>query len=144
MSVSQLIIFRTRQKSRNVQEASMQREAPSSPEIEYAGNYAKLIKPEIAEKPIEDASRVFYLAEMTNMSLLLHDYNDSASKVHYQLPSDWEKRALVPSKVDDIELDILRSRGALSLPLQELCDKLVNAFFNWVAPTGPLSISSLS
>jgi hypothetical protein len=68
----------------------MQREAPSSPEIEYAGNYAKLIKPEIAEKPIKDAGRVFHLAEMTNMSLLLHDYNDSASKVHYQLPSDWE------------------------------------------------------
>jgi hypothetical protein len=32
----------------------------------------------------------------------------------------------------------MRSRGALSLPPQELCDELVNAFFTWVAPTVPI------
>jgi hypothetical protein len=116
----------------------VQREPSSSPEPEYAGNYAKLIKPEVAERPIDNAGRVFYLAEMTNMSVLIHDYHDPAPKVHYQLPLDWETRALVPSRMDDMELEILRIRGALSLPPQELCDQLVNAFFTWVAPIVPI------
>jgi hypothetical protein len=123
---------------RNAQETLAPKEPSSSPEPEYAGNYAKLIKPEVAASTIQDAGRVFYLAEMSNMSVLIHDYHNPASKVHYQLPLDWEKAPLLPSATDDIELGFLRARGALSLPPKEICDKLVNAFFTWVAPIVPI------
>lgn len=87
---------------------------------------------------IQDAGRVFYPAEMSNMSVLIHDYHNPASKVHYQLPSDWEQRTLVPTATDDIELEILRARGVFSLPPKEVCDQLVDAFFTWVAPIVPI------
>jgi Fungal specific transcription factor domain len=108
------------------------------PETEYAGNYAKLIKPEVATSTIQDAGRVFYLAELSNMSVLIHDYHNPASKVHYQLPLDWEQQSLVSTGTDDIELEILRARGALTLPPKAVCDELVNAFFTWVAPIVPI------
>jgi hypothetical protein len=75
---------------------------------------------------------------MSNMSVLVHEYSNPASKVHYQLPSDWEQRSLVSNGTDDIELEILRARGALSLPCKEVCDELVDAFFTWVAPIVPI------
>jgi hypothetical protein len=127
-----LSIFRTRPRRRNIQETS------SSPEPEYVGNYAKLMKPEVAKSTIQDAGRVFYLAEMSNMSVLLHNYHNPDSKVHYQFPADWEQQTIVPTRTDDIELEILRVREALSLPAKEVCDELVNAFFTWVAPIVPI------
>ena len=129
---------RTRPRKRNAQEIPASKERSSSPDPEYTGNWAKLIQPEVAESTIKDPGRVFYLAEMSNMSVMVHEYGNSASKIHYQLPSDWEKRSLVPNGTDDIELEMLRARGALSLPAREVCDELVNAFFTWVAPIVPI------
>ncbi|KAE9380146.1 hypothetical protein N431DRAFT_361501 [Stipitochalara longipes BDJ] len=129
---------RTRHRKRNVQEIPASKEPSSLPELEYAGNYVKLIQPEVAESMIQDPGRVFYLAEMSNMSVLVREYNNPASKVHYQLPSDWEQRSLVSNGTDDVELEILRARGALSLPSRETCDQLVHAFFTWVAPIVPI------
>lgn len=121
-----------------MQEDAAFKDPSSSPDLEYPGDYAKLIEPVATQTTIQDAGRVFYLAEMSNMSVVLHDSHKPASKVHYQLPPDWEDRTLVSSRTDDIELEILRARGALSLPPKEVCDELVDAFFTWVAPIVPV------
>jgi hypothetical protein len=127
-----------RPRRRSVQENPSPRESSSSPEPEYASSYAKLIKPVVSNSTIHDAGSVFYLSEMSGMSVLLHDYDYTTSKVHYQFPSDWERRELLSTETDNVEVEILRVRGALSLPPKEICDELINAFFTWVAPIVPI------
>jgi hypothetical protein len=98
--------------------------------------YAKLVKVETTEAKIEDPGRVAYLEEFSNMSILVHDYQGPAA-VHYPLPPKVEKDA-VSIQMNKIELEVLKSRGALSLPPRELCDELVHAYFKWVAPIVPI------
>lgn len=96
----------------------------------------KLVKPETANFEIEDPGRVAYLEEFSNMSLLIQEYQGPIG-VHYPLPKVSKDRAL-SSKMNQVELDILHRRGALSLPPKELCDELVEAYFKWVAPIVPI------
>jgi Fungal specific transcription factor domain len=66
------------------------------------------------------------------MSVLVHDYNNPTNVVHY--PGD----IVAANRLDESELDILRRRGALTLPPRDLCDDLVKAYFKWVAPMVPI------
>jgi hypothetical protein len=100
--------------------------------------YLKLIKPESSKSTIEDPGRVAYLAELSNMALLINDYEGPVGAVHYPLPKISKSTSTRSSKMDEIELSILKKRGALTLPPKELCDELVHAFFKWVAPIVPI------
>lgn len=40
--------------------------------------------------------------------------------------------------MNQVELQILEKRGALSLPPKDLCDELIHAYFKWVAPIVPM------
>ena len=96
----------------------------------------KLVKPGTTHREIEDPGRVAYLEEFSNMSLIIQAYQGPIG-VHYQLPKVPKDRPL-SSRVNQVELDILRKRGALSLPPKELCDELIDAYFKWVAPIVPI------
>lgn len=99
--------------------------------------YAKIVKAEIGteaiKSEIEDPGRVAYVEEFSNLSLILQEYQGPVG-VHYSLPKS--DKAL--TKVNQVELEILKARGALSLPPKELCDELIEAYFQWVAPIVPI------
>ena len=101
-----------------------------------ADTYARLVKPEEIKQEIENPGRVAYLEEYSNMSMLLHDYG-GPSGVHYPLPKVSDDTC-APTRIHELEKEILRLRGALSLPPRELCDKLIQAYFKWVAPIVPI------
>jgi hypothetical protein len=98
--------------------------------------YVKLMRPEVVNDEIEDPGRVAYLEEFSNMSLILQEYQ-GPSGVHYPLPKVPKDQAL-SSRMNQMELDILEKRGALSLPPKELCDELIEGYFKWVAPIVPI------
>lgn len=99
--------------------------------------YVEIVKPKKRPKfEIEDPGRVAYLEEFSNMALILKEYQ-GPSGVHYPLP----KIARDPShstRMNATELQILQTRGALSLPPQGLCDELIQAYFEWIAPIVPI------
>jgi hypothetical protein len=49
-----------------------------------------------------------------------------------------DKASAVLTRINQVELEILKARGALSLPPKELCDELIEAYFKWVAPIVPI------
>jgi hypothetical protein len=100
--------------------------------------YAKLIKREVTEAPIIEAGRVVYLEELSNMSLLVNDYNGPAEIVHYPMLGNAEIGYSVSTRMDKVELNTLRQRGALSLPPRAVSDDLVKTYFKWVAPVMPI------
>lgn len=98
--------------------------------------YAKIVKPEPKEETkfeIEDPGRVAYLEEFSNMSIMVQAHQGPAG-VHHQIP----KLDSSTARMNDLELEILKARGALSLPPEELCDKLLQAYFKWIAPVVPV------
>ena len=96
--------------------------------------YAKFVKAEKTKADIEDPGSIICLDEYSNMSLLLANYREIET-VHYAMP---KAPPQVPTRMDEIESVILRKRGALSLPPKDLCDKIVLAYFKWVAPIVPV------
>lgn len=106
---------------------------------DMAPQYATLVNKEVVGLPIDDPGRVAYLQEFSNLSLIVHDYDEPASGgVHYPLPKIDNDSIELSTKMNQIELQILNDRGALSLPPQDLCDELVNAYFKWIAPVVPI------
>jgi hypothetical protein len=100
--------------------------------------YAKLIKREVCEAPIMEPGKVVYLEESTNLSLLVNDYDGAAGIVHYPMHGNTEIGCSVSTRIDKVELQMLRQRGALSLPPQLVADDLVKTYFKWVAPVMPI------
>lgn len=98
--------------------------------------YAKIVKSKETKFEIEDPGRVAYLEEFSNMALLVKEYQGPAG-VHYPLPKT-AKNSTVSTRMNGIELEILQTRGALSLPPKALCDELVQAYFEWIAPVVPI------
>jgi hypothetical protein len=76
------------------------------------------------------------LEEFSNMALLVKEYQGPVG-VHYPLPKLVKDRDL-SARLDPAELAILHSRGALLLPPRPLCDELVHAYFEWIAPVVPV------
>ncbi|KAI5293296.1 Transcriptional activator of fatty acid utilization, partial [Ascosphaera acerosa] len=110
----------------------------SSGEADAASGYPTFMKPKFARAPIREAGRVAYLGESSNLSLLVHDKHGASDVVHYPLPDDIRGPRARLSDLDNLEIDILHQRGAFLLPPRSLCDELVDAYFNWVAPVVPI------
>ncbi|KAK8243236.1 fungal-specific transcription factor domain-containing protein [Phyllosticta capitalensis] len=96
------------------------------------------MKPKFARAPIKEAGRVAYLGESSNLSLLVHDRYGTTDVVHYPLPESVRGTKARVNELDDMEINILHTRGAFLLPPRALCDELVEAFFKWVAPVVPV------
>ncbi|KAF2091455.1 cutinase transcription factor 1 alpha [Saccharata proteae CBS 121410] len=104
----------------------------------HNGSYAQFMKPKFARAPIKEAGRVAYLGESSNLSLLVHDRYGTTDVVHYPLPENVRGAKARVNELDDMEINILHTRGAFLLPPRALCDELVEAFFKWVAPVVPV------
>ncbi|CAG8970693.1 hypothetical protein HYALB_00003448 [Hymenoscyphus albidus] len=100
--------------------------------------YAQFMKPKFTRAPIKEAGRVAYLGESSNLTLLVHDRHGTADVVHYPLPENVRGTRARLTELDNVEIDILHQRGAFLLPPRGLCDELVDAYFNWVAPIVPV------
>ncbi|KAK8159679.1 fungal-specific transcription factor domain-containing protein [Phyllosticta citrichinensis] len=104
----------------------------------HSGSYVQFMKPKFARAPIKEAGRVAYLGESSNLSLLVHDRYGTTDVVHYPLPESVRGTKARVNELDDMEINILHTRGAFLLPPRALCDELVEAFFKWVAPVVPV------
>ncbi|KAK4548221.1 hypothetical protein LTR36_010090 [Oleoguttula mirabilis] len=102
------------------------------------GTYAQYMKPKFARAPIKEAGRVAYLGESSNLSLLVQDKHGTTDVVHYPLPENVRGARARINELDNVEIDILHQRGAFLLPPRGLCDELVEAFFQWIAPVVPV------
>jgi len=102
------------------------------------GTYAQYMKPKFARAPIKDAGRVAYLGESSNLSLLVQDRHGATDVVHYPLPENVRGARARVNELDNVEIDILHQRGAFLLPPRALCDELVDAYFQWIAPVVPV------
>ncbi|KAI9652219.1 MAG: Transcriptional activator of fatty acid utilization [Alyxoria varia] len=104
----------------------------------HNGTYAGMVKPKFVRAPIKEAGRVAYLGESSNLSLLVHDKQGTTDVVHYPLPDNVRGAKSRLNELDNVEIEILHTRGAFLLPPRGLCDELVEAFFTWVAPVVPV------
>ncbi|QIX01208.1 hypothetical protein AMS68_006725 [Peltaster fructicola] len=102
------------------------------------GTYAQYMKPKFARAPIKEAGRVAYLGESSNLSLLVQDRHGTTDVVHYPLPENVRGPRARVNELDNVEIDILHQRGAFLLPPRALCDELVDAYFQWIAPVVPV------
>jgi hypothetical protein len=96
------------------------------------------MKPKFARAPIKEAGRVAYLGESSNLSLLVQDRHGTTDVVHYPLPENVRGARARINELDNVEIDILHQRGAFLLPPRALCDELVDAYFQWIAPVVPV------
>ncbi|KAK3616708.1 Transcriptional activator of fatty acid utilization [Elasticomyces elasticus] len=102
------------------------------------GTYVQYMKPKFARAPIKEAGRVAYLGESSNLSLPVQDRHGPTDVVHYPLPENVRGARARLKELDNVEIDILHQRGAFLLPPRALCDELVEAYFQWVAPVVPV------
>jgi hypothetical protein len=100
--------------------------------------YLHYMKPKFARAPIKEAGRVAYLGESSNLSLLVQDKHGATDVVHYPLPENVRGARARVNELDNVEIDILHQRGAFLLPPRALCDELVDAYFQWIAPVVPV------
>lgn len=100
--------------------------------------YVSFMKPKFARAPIKEAGRVAYLGESSNLSILVQDRHGTSDVVHYPLPENVRGARARVNELDNVEVDILHQRGAFLLPPRALCDELVDAFFQWIAPVVPV------
>ncbi|KAI9732569.1 MAG: Transcriptional activator of fatty acid utilization [Cirrosporium novae-zelandiae] len=113
-------------------------QAPPPPPNGNDPVYGSLMKPKFARAPIKEAGRVAYLGESSNLSLLVQDRHGSSDVVHYPLPENIRGSRARLDELDQIEIEILKQRGAFLLPPRELCDELIESYFKWVAPVVPI------
>ncbi|PQE05936.1 cutinase transcription factor 1 alpha protein [Rutstroemia sp. NJR-2017a BBW] len=99
--------------------------------------YVELISPTMLKSPIENPGRVAYLQEGSTLALLLNAPT-SSDTVHYPLPELPNSNETVITRMNEMEMAILRKRGAFELPPRDLCDELIEAYFKWVAPVVPI------
>lgn len=102
------------------------------------GTYVQYMKPKFARAPIKEAGRVAYLGESPNLSLLVQDRHGTTDVVHYPLPENIRGARARINELDHVEIEILHQRGAFLLPPRPLCDELVDAYFQWIAPVVPV------
>ena len=113
-------------------------EAQAAQQGQQNQHYTHFMKPKFARAPIREAGRVAYLGESSNLSLLVHDRHGNTDVVHYPLPDTVKGARAGLTDLDNIEIEILHQRGAFLLPPRALCDELVDAFFQWIAPVVPV------
>jgi hypothetical protein len=94
--------------------------------------YAKFMDPEYRHAPV-DPGKVGYIAEHSNLALLV-----SEDTVHYPIPGHVKDSRTKLVKLGKEEVELLRQRGALSIPHWTYCDDLIEAYFQYVAPVVPV------
>ena len=100
--------------------------------------YVKFLNPELRHAPILEAGRVAYLGESSNLPFLVDGGPSLAGVIHYQLPEYFRDSRAKLARMGNVEVNLLRQKGALSLPSWGSCDDLVESYFEWIAPALPI------
>lgn len=77
-----------------------------------------------------------FLGSSSNLNLLLEQPEDGGS-FHYALPEEITLNSSRTSDLNNEEIEILKFRGAFLLPPRDLCDDIVEAFFEKIHPNMP-------
>lgn len=77
-----------------------------------------------------------FVGSTSNMDLLLEPQNENGSH-HYSLPADIGMMSSRLNELDNEEIEILKFRGAFLLPPRDLCDDIVEAYFEKIHPMMP-------
>ncbi|KAI1268747.1 fungal-specific transcription factor domain-containing protein [Xylariaceae sp. FL1019] len=107
-------------------------------EVDNDTYVSMVMKPKFTRAPITEAGRVAFLGESSNLTLLVHDRQGASDVVHYPLPENVRGSRARLTELDNIEIDILHQRGAFLLPPRQLCDELIEAYFQWIHPIVPV------
>lgn len=94
--------------------------------------------PKSAPVPPKEVAHVAYLDVSSNLSPLVQDRHGTADAAHCPFPPNTKGLRTRPTGLSNLEIDILRQRGAFLLPPKPLCDELIGAYFRWVAPMIPI------
>ncbi|CAN6603154.1 hypothetical protein TRVA0_002S02278 [Trichomonascus vanleenenianus] len=87
----------------------------------------------LLDNKVKGPGRVAFMGSTSNLTMLLNDHSES---YHYSLPEVSGRSRL--SEMEKEDVDILKIRGAFLLPSRELCDDIVEAYFEKVHPIIPL------
>lgn len=87
------------------------------------------------DSKVQGPGRVAFLGSTSNFNLLLQD--SSSESYHYSLPTENGGRSRL-SEMEKEELDVLKIRGAFLLPSREVCDDIVECYFEKVHPIIPV------
>lgn len=81
-------------------------------------------------------SRMAFLGSSSNFNLLFEPQEEGGS-FHYKLP-DAYKNIQNFNEIENEEIEILKFRGAFTLPPKDLRDEIVEAYFEKIHPTFPM------
>lgn len=76
-----------------------------------------------------------FLGSSSNISLLLQQPENGAT--HYALPDEVSVSSSRINELNNEEIEILKFRGAFLLPPRDLCDEIIESFFEKIHPTVP-------
>ncbi|KAK9480196.1 fungal-specific transcription factor domain-containing protein [Lipomyces japonicus] len=89
-------------------------------------------------RSVRRSGRVAYLGSSSNLSLLVQSKAGNTEVCHYPLPDELRVGASRLNELDKEEIEILHRRGAFLLPPRDICDELVECFFDKIHPIVPL------
>lgn len=88
------------------------------------------------DKTDPQPSVVAFLGSSSNVNLLFEPQEEGDS-FHYALPDDMSSNPRM-TELDNEDLEVLKFRGAFLLPPRDLCDDLIESFFEKIHPTMPI------
>jgi hypothetical protein len=94
--------------------------------------YAKFMDPHYRHALV-DPGNAAHIAEHSNLALLVCE-----ETVHYPIPGNIKDSRTKLAKLGKEVVDLLRQRGALSIPHRTFCDDLIESYFQYVAPILPI------
>lgn len=87
---------------------------------------------------LRESGRITFFGSSSNLNLLLEP-NSSSNTFHFPLPElEGQSSSSRLNQMDQDEINVLKFRGAFLLPPRDLCDDIVDAYFEKVHPTIPL------
>jgi hypothetical protein len=104
---------------------------PEKPNNEYSSSDSWF---HLFDSKVQGPGRVAYLGSSSNFNLLVQNENEP---YHYSLPTGNSGKSRL-GEMDKEEVDILKIRGAFLLPSRELCDDIVESYFEKVHPIIPV------
>lgn len=100
-----------------------------------SGNPTKSWLNLLESKPPGHGSNMF-LGSSSNLNLLLEPQTENGT-FHYTFPAEIGYTSSRLNELDNEEIEILKFRGAFLLPPRDLCDDIVEAYFEKIHPTMP-------
>lgn len=86
--------------------------------------------------PGSNDSGMAFLGSSSNINLLF-EAQEEGDSFHYKLPEDFRKVSKLHD-LDNEEIEILKLRGAFLLPSRDLCDDIIESYFEKIHPILPI------